>query len=153
MPTFLDWITQTTEDICQFSIFQDGGRRHLGFLKFQIFNDRNDQEGRTASACQILSKSLEPRLRYNNFSIIPRWRPSTDAKRFCYLSYTICYSYGADNNEIEKMYLKLYLLQFFTSVSLLIASVKWNYCLFVTACTYHWCNKAHCDYCALEISY
>jgi len=24
-----------------FSIFQDGGRRHLGFLKFQIFNGRN----------------------------------------------------------------------------------------------------------------
>ena len=23
------------------AIFQDGGRRHLGFLKFQIFNGRN----------------------------------------------------------------------------------------------------------------
>ena len=57
-------------------IFQDGGRRHLGFLKCQIFNDRNGQEGRNASACQISSKSLEPRLRYNNFSIFPRWRPS-----------------------------------------------------------------------------
>ena len=28
---------------CDFSIFQDGGRRHLGFLKFQIFNGRNGQ--------------------------------------------------------------------------------------------------------------
>jgi len=31
-----------------FSIFQDGGRRHLGFSKFEIFNVRNGQEGQTA---------------------------------------------------------------------------------------------------------
>ena len=31
-----------------FSNFQDGGRRHVGFLKFQIFNGWDDQEGRTA---------------------------------------------------------------------------------------------------------
>jgi len=37
-------ITQTTEEICQFSIFQDGGSRHLGFLKFQIFNGWGSQE-------------------------------------------------------------------------------------------------------------
>jgi len=53
-----------------FTIFQDGGRRHLGFWKFQIFNGCDAQEGRTASVCQILSKSLKPRLRYGNFSII-----------------------------------------------------------------------------------
>jgi len=47
-----------------FSIFQDGVRRHLGFSKFQIFNSRNGQEGITASVCQISSKSLEPRPRY-----------------------------------------------------------------------------------------
>ena len=41
----------------RFSIFQDGGRRHLGFWKFQLFNGWDAQEGRTASACQILSKS------------------------------------------------------------------------------------------------
>ena len=28
-----------------FSIFQDGGRRHLGFSKFQIFNNGGGQEG------------------------------------------------------------------------------------------------------------
>jgi len=28
-----------------FSIFQDGGRRHFGFLKFQIFNGWDAQEG------------------------------------------------------------------------------------------------------------
>jgi len=30
-------IAQTTADICQFSIFQDGGRRHLKFSTFQFF--------------------------------------------------------------------------------------------------------------------
>jgi len=53
----------------RFSTFQYGGRRHLGFWKFQIFNGWDAQEGRTASACQILSKSLKPRLRYGDFSI------------------------------------------------------------------------------------
>ena len=28
---------------CDFSNFQDGGRRHVGFLKFEIFNVRNGQ--------------------------------------------------------------------------------------------------------------
>ena len=52
--------------------YQDGGRRHLGFWKFEIFNGWDAQEGRTASACQILSKSLKQR-RFFHFS---RWRPS-----------------------------------------------------------------------------
>jgi len=47
-------------------IFQDGGRRHLGFLKLQFFNG---QEDRTASACQIKSKSVELRPRYGYFLI------------------------------------------------------------------------------------
>ena len=34
-----------------FSIFQDGGRRHLGFSKFQTFNGQTAQEGRIASPC------------------------------------------------------------------------------------------------------
>ena len=36
-----------------FYIFQDGGHRHLGLSKFEIFNVRSGQEGRTASLCQI----------------------------------------------------------------------------------------------------
>jgi len=40
---------------------QDGGRRHLEFLKFQMFNNLNGQEGRTVSSGQIVSKSLELR--------------------------------------------------------------------------------------------
>ena len=57
-------------DIEIFSIFQDGGRCHLGFLKFEIFNVRNGQECRTASPCRILSKSLEPWPRYVSFNIM-----------------------------------------------------------------------------------
>jgi len=53
-----------------FSIFQDGGHRHLGFLKFQIFRSRDGQEGRTASACQISSKAVKPRPKYGDFSIL-----------------------------------------------------------------------------------
>jgi len=30
-----------------FSIFQDGGGRHLGFSNFRIFNHQNSQEGQT----------------------------------------------------------------------------------------------------------
>ena len=41
-----------------FSIFKDGGRRHLAFLKFQIFKDWNGQEGRTTSPCQMSLKSV-----------------------------------------------------------------------------------------------
>ena len=52
-----------------FSILQDGGRRHLGFLKFEIFNGRDAQLGCTALSYQISSKSLKPRLRYGYFSI------------------------------------------------------------------------------------
>ena len=48
-----------------FSIFQDGGRRHVGFLIFQIFNGQKGQEGRITSVCQISSKSLELRLVFN----------------------------------------------------------------------------------------
>jgi len=51
-------------------IFQDGGRSHLEFSKYQIFNDRNGQEGRSVSSGQILSKSLEPRPIYVSFNIM-----------------------------------------------------------------------------------
>ena len=46
------------------------------FWKFQMFNDWDAQESRTASACQILSKSIKPRMRYGDFSIFSRWRSS-----------------------------------------------------------------------------
>ena len=52
-----------------FSISQDGGHRHVGFLKFQIFNGQKGQEGRSAPVCQISSKSIELRSKYGDFSI------------------------------------------------------------------------------------
>ena len=52
-----------------FSIPQDDGCRHVGFLKCQVFNGRKSQEGRSASVCQISSKSLELWPRYGDFSI------------------------------------------------------------------------------------
>ena len=56
-----------------FSIFfKMAAVRHLGFSKF--FGCQNGQAGEIASSCQILSKSFEPRLRYNDFSIFARWR-------------------------------------------------------------------------------
>jgi len=42
---------------------------YLGFFKFQIFNGRIAQGGRTASPCQNWSKSVKTRPRYGNFSI------------------------------------------------------------------------------------
>ena len=66
MPNFVA-IGQTVVEISRFWIFQDGGSRHFGFSKLQIYNGRNGQEGRTASACQISSKSVKPWLRYGNF--------------------------------------------------------------------------------------
>ena len=50
-------------------LVQDGGRHHLGFFKFKIFNGRTAEDGRTASPCQIWSKSVNWRPRYGDFSI------------------------------------------------------------------------------------
>ena len=41
----------------------------LDFQKCQFFNGQKGQAGGTASLCQILSKSLQPRPRYGDFSI------------------------------------------------------------------------------------
>ena len=68
MPNFVE-IAQTAAEIWRFSTSQDGGRRHIGFLQFQIFNDRKGQECQSASVCQISSKSLELWPRYGDFSI------------------------------------------------------------------------------------
>ena len=61
-------LSNRSRDNGDFAIFQDGGRRNVGFLKCQIFNDRKDQECRSASVCQISSNSLELRPRYRDFS-------------------------------------------------------------------------------------
>ena len=52
-------IGQTIAQISRFWDLQNGGRRHLGFLKLQIFNGPNGHRGRTASLCQISSAILD----------------------------------------------------------------------------------------------
>jgi len=64
------------------SIFQDGGRRHVGFFKFQIFNGRGGQEVRSASLCQIAWKSLETRTRYVSFNIMLVWLENAYSRPF-----------------------------------------------------------------------
>jgi len=51
----------------RFSIFKMAAAAILFFWKFQIFNGWDAQDGRTASACQILSKSLKSGLTYSDF--------------------------------------------------------------------------------------
>jgi len=68
VPNFVE-IAQIATEIWRFFDFSKWGHRRLAFIKLQIFNGRDAQEGYTASPCQILSKSLKPRLRYGDFSI------------------------------------------------------------------------------------
>jgi len=63
VPNFVA-IGQAIAEIWRFLISQNGGRRHLGFLKF-----RKGQEGQTASPCQISWRSVKPLPRYGDFSI------------------------------------------------------------------------------------
>ena len=58
-----------------FSIFQEGGCHHLGFSKSRNFIVWRSSKGRDASPCQILSKSVNPLLRYCIFRFFSRWRP------------------------------------------------------------------------------
>ena len=53
-----------------FSISQNGGRRHLGFLKFRNFNGWKGQDDQHASRCQIYERSGKLLLRlYGDISI------------------------------------------------------------------------------------
>jgi len=47
-------VGRTTAEIWRFSVFQDGGRRHLGFSKCGNFSVGKAQDGQNASPCQIL---------------------------------------------------------------------------------------------------
>ena len=68
-------------------IFQDGGRRHLKFSKFQFFNDRNGQESRTASSRQISSKLFKRRLTYCYFQFFKMTAAVIlDVKNFTFLT-------------------------------------------------------------------
>jgi len=60
-------IGQSVAKIRRFLILQGGGRRHLGFLDFQISNGWNAQESQTASQGQILWRSVKLLPRYGDF--------------------------------------------------------------------------------------
>jgi len=55
-------------------ISQNGGRRHLRFLKFPNFKGWKGHEGQYASPCLILWQSVKPLQRYGDFSFFPNWR-------------------------------------------------------------------------------
>ena len=67
-PNFVE-IGQNAAEILRFIDFSRWLSRHLGFLKFQIFNGQGGLEGRTASSCQISSKSVQLRLKYGDIPI------------------------------------------------------------------------------------
>ena len=52
-----------------FSIFQDGGRRHLGFSKCGNFRGGIGQDDENALPSQISSRSVKRLLTYGHFSI------------------------------------------------------------------------------------
>jgi len=57
-------------------IFQDSGRRHLGFAKIQNFNGLSPVGGQFASPCQISSKSVKQLQTYGDLTVFSKWRPS-----------------------------------------------------------------------------
>ena len=67
MPNFVK-IGQTVFEISQFFIFQNGGRRHLGFQNSHIFGWQG-LEGRDASSCQISLQWDNLLQKYRDFSI------------------------------------------------------------------------------------
>ena len=52
-----------------FRFFKMAAAAILDFFKFQTFNGRTAQEGRSASPCQIWSKSVKTLPSYGDFSI------------------------------------------------------------------------------------
>jgi len=68
VPNFVAIAVKPLPRYGDFSIFQDGGRRHLGFLKVENFNGPAPQEGRTASPCQISWRPVKPLPKYGDFN-------------------------------------------------------------------------------------
>ena len=63
----------------KFFIFQDGGRHHLEFLKFQNLTIGTVEK---VELCQILSKSLKPRPKYVSFNIMLVWLKNAYSRPF-----------------------------------------------------------------------
>jgi len=58
-----------------FSIFQNGGRHHLGFYNFEISSVGTVSKVKLRHRAKISWRSVKPLMRYGDFSIFPRWRP------------------------------------------------------------------------------
>jgi len=56
-------------DIAIFVIFQDGGRRHLGFSKIRNFNNRSAVRVQYASLYQVSAKSVKRLQRYGDLTV------------------------------------------------------------------------------------
>jgi len=70
MPNFVK-IGESVAKILIFSVFQDGGRRHLGLSNSQNFIGRQHPEGPDTPLYQISSKSVIPLRRYCDFANFP----------------------------------------------------------------------------------
>jgi len=68
MPNLVE-IGQTAAEIWRFFDFSRWRPPPSWIFKFQTFNGRTALEGRSASPCQIWSKSVKTRRRYGDFSI------------------------------------------------------------------------------------
>ena len=69
-----------------FSIFQDGGRRHLGIIKFENFNAWRGQKDWTVS-CAKFDRNWSNRCWGKAiFFIFPRWQPSAILNLWCVCS-------------------------------------------------------------------
>jgi len=64
-------------DVAIFVIFQDGGRRHLGFSRIRNFNGRSAARVQCALLYQISPKSVKRLQRYGDLTVFSKWRPST----------------------------------------------------------------------------
>jgi len=66
VPNFIN-ICQSVAEIHRFKGFENGARRHLGFLKFEVFNGWGGYEPYFASSYQISYRSVKPLRRYCDF--------------------------------------------------------------------------------------
>jgi len=67
-------LAETAAEIWRFFIFQNGGRRHLAFFKFQFLTVGTYKQVELRH-CQISSKSLVRKAADGDFSIFSTWPP------------------------------------------------------------------------------
>jgi len=68
------WPLKTTSSLVDTGSDISTPHRYLGFLKYPNFKGWKGQEGENASPCQISRRSVKPLLRFDYFSMFPKWR-------------------------------------------------------------------------------